>query len=357
MSRARIVTVGHAVPKRRGQPELWEEYFADYYANNRLARTVFRRSGVQYRHGVVDPLEEDISELSTSNRMSRYAEHGPPLAAAAVEKSLARAGRGPEEVGRLILVTCTGYVAPGADLLLADELGMSASLERMTLGHMGCYAALPALTTVADGVAARGGISVVVSLELTSLHVQPREEPMNREQLVSHALFGDAAAAAVMVPADARNEDSGKGFEFVDSAVLTDTTGLGEMSWRVTDQGFRMGLSPKVPEFLGRHVAGLVTGLLGRNGLTPEEVAAWAIHPGGPEIIDVVAGRLTLDEETVAPSRRVLAGYGNCSSATVLLILEEIISDEGVAAGGPVVALAFGPGLTLHAVLLRKAGP
>ena len=355
MSRARIISAGHAVPKRREQTELWEEYFAGYYANNRLARTVFRRSGVEYRHGVVDPLEEDISELSTSNRMSRYAEEGPPLAAAAVEKSLARAGVRADEVERLMLVTCTGYVAPGADLLLAHELGMSVNLERLMIGHMGCYAALPTLAAAADGVAARGGVSVVVSLELTSLHVQPREEPMDREQLVSHALFGDAAAATVLVPADARSEDFGRGLEFVDSAVLTDTTGLAEMSWRITDQGFRMGLSPKVPEFLGRHVAGLVTGLLGRNGLTPEEVASWAIHPGGPEIIDVVAERLSLDEETVVPSRRVLAGYGNCSSATVLLILEEIIADEGVASGGPVVALAFGPGLTLHAVLLKKA--
>ena len=355
MSRARIAAAGHAVPKRREQSELWEEYFAGYYANNRLARTVFRRSGVQYRHGVVDPLEEDISELSTSKRMSRYAEHGPPLATAAVEKSLARAGIQPDEVSRLTLTTCTGYVAPGADLLLADELGMSASLERLIVGHMGCYAALPALATAADGVAARGGVSVVVSLELTSLHVQPREEPMDREQLVSHALFGDAAAAAVLVPTDARTEGSGRGLEFLDSAVLTDTSGLGEMSWRVTDQGFKMGLSPKVPNFLGRHVAGLVTRLLERNGLSSEEVAAWAIHPGGPEIIDVVAERLALDEDTVAPSRRILAGYGNCSSATVLLILEEIISDESVASGGPVVALAFGPGLTLHAVLLKKS--
>lgn len=254
-----------------------------------------------------------------------------------------------------MLATCTGYVAPGADLLLADELGMSEGLERLTIGHMGCYAALPALATASDGVAARGGVAVVVSLELTSLHVQPREEPMNREQLVSHALFGDAAAAAILVPVDGRSEDSGRGLEFVDAAVLTDTAGLTEMSWRVTDRGFRMGLSPKVPDFLGRHVVGLVTGLLGRNGLAPEEVAAWAIHPGGPEIIDVVAGRLVLDEETVAPSRRILAGYGNCSSATVLLILEEILSDESIMSGGPVVTLAFGPGLTLHAVLLKKA--
>lgn len=343
------------MPKCRDQSELWEGYFAGYYADNRLARTLFRRSGVRCRHGVVDPLEEDISELSTSERMSRYAEYGPPLAAAAVEKSLARAGLRPEEVGRLLLATCTGYVAPGADLLLAEELGMPTNLERLMVGHMGCYAALPALATAADGVAARGGTTVVASLELTSLHVQPREEPMDREQLVSHALFGDAAASAVLVPADTRREDSGRGLDLLDSAVLTDTSGLGEMSWRITDQGFRMGLSPKVPDFLGRHVAGLVADLLERNGLSPEDVAAWAIHPGGPEIIDVVAGRLALGEQTVAPSRRILAGYGNCSSATVLLILEEILSDEGVAPGGPVVALAFGPGLTLHAVLLRKA--
>jgi len=127
----------------------------------------------------------------------------------------------------------------------------------------------------------------------------------------------------------------------------TDPSTADHMTWDVTDLGFRMGLSPRVPEVLSRHVGDVVDELLTGAGLRIEDVAGWAVHPGGPRILDVVRDQLGLGEERMAASRRVLAEHGNCSSATVLLVLEEL---GGV--DGPVVAMAFGPGLTLYATLL-----
>jgi predicted naringenin-chalcone synthase len=120
------------------------------------------------------------------------------------------------------------------------------------------------------------------------------------------------------------------------------------MTWDVTDQGFRMGLSSRVPDVLDSHVADLVHGLLANNGLSVSDVDGWAVHPGGPRIIDVVQARLGLSDEAVHPSRATLARHGNCSSPTVLTIL------DALAPAGPrhVVALAFGPGLTIYAILL-----
>jgi predicted naringenin-chalcone synthase len=80
------------------------------------------------------------------------------------------------------------------------------------------------------------------------------------------------------------------------------------------------------------------------------DVAGWAVHPGGPRILDVVRERLGLEEAQLGASRRVLADHGNCSSATVLLVLDELGDVDG-----PVVAMAFGPGLTLYAALLLPA--
>jgi predicted naringenin-chalcone synthase len=117
------------------------------------------------------------------------------------------------------------------------------------------------------------------------------------------------------------------------------------MSWQVTDLGFRMGLSPRVPSVLAGHVGSLVTGLLDRHGLTTAEVMGWAVHPGGPRILDVVAQQVGLDEAAMAPSREGLAAHGNCSSPTVLLIAEQLKA-------GPRMLMAFGPGLTLYAGLL-----
>ena len=122
------------------------------------------------------------------------------------------------------------------------------------------------------------------------------------------------------------------------------------MTWDVTDLGFRMGLSPKVPDVLSRHLGDVVDELLAGAGLRVEDVAGWAVHPGGPRIIDVVRDELGLREEQVGASRRVLAEHGNCSSATVLLVLQELADVDG-----PIVAMAFGPGLTLYAALLMPA--
>jgi predicted naringenin-chalcone synthase len=130
----------------------------------------------------------------------------------------------------------------------------------------------------------------------------------------------------------------------------TDSSTADHMTWDVTDLGFRMGLSPRVPDVLAKHVGDVVDELLGKAGLRVEDVAGWAVHPGGPRILDVVRDELGLTEGQMGASRHVLAEHGNCSSATVLLVLDELADVDG-----PVVAMAFGPGLTLYAALLLPA--
>jgi predicted naringenin-chalcone synthase len=123
------------------------------------------------------------------------------------------------------------------------------------------------------------------------------------------------------------------------------------MTWHITDLGFRMGLSSEVPEILSRHVDPFVRDLLAGHGLAVPDVATWAIHPGGPRILDVAQERLGLSDDALAASRDCLAAHGNCSSPTVLLILERLLGDTPPA-GSPMLLMAFGPGLTLYAALL-----
>jgi predicted naringenin-chalcone synthase len=120
----------------------------------------------------------------------------------------------------------------------------------------------------------------------------------------------------------------------------------------VTDLGFRMGLSPRVPDVLAVHVRKLVVDLLARHGLRIDDVDGWAVHPGGPKILDVVQERLALDDSALAASRNVLAAYGNCSSPTVLLVLNAL--RRRAAPPRRIVMLAFGPGLTLYGSLLER---
>jgi predicted naringenin-chalcone synthase len=330
---------GRALPATYAQEAVWEGFFAGHYAGVRAAERIFKAAGVRTRHAVANPMDEDLSNWGTGARMERYVTEALPLGKQAVAGALDAAGLPPGEVGLFAVVTCTGYATPGLDIRLASDLGMPRGLQRLLIGHMGCYAALPGLGAISDFVTARSRPAVLLCCELTSLHVQPAQRDM--EQVVAHALFSDAAAAVVVEPA------AGRGRRMAAMVARTDPSTADHMTWDVTDLGFRMGLSPRVPDVLARHVGEVVEELLDGAGLRSEDVAGWAVHPGGPRILDVVRDELGLSEVQMAASRRVLAEHGNCSSATVLLVLDELADVDG-----PIVAMAFGPGLTLYAVLL-----
>jgi predicted naringenin-chalcone synthase len=282
--------------------------------------------------------------------MRRYIAEALPLGKEAVGAALADAGLAPDDVGMFAVVSCTGYATPGLDIRIAADLAMGLDVQRLLVGHMGCYAAIPGLGAVADYVTSRGRPAVALCLELTSLHVQPPSG--DRGQLVTHALFGDAAAAVVVSPWPAADDDRSP-LEVLDIAAMTDPSTFDHMTWDVTDLGFRMGLSPEVPAVLGRHVGGFVAGLLERNGYSASDVDAWAVHPGGPRILSTVAAELALPDGALDASYGVLAEAGNCSSATILLILEAMRGPMTPGPGRVAVAMAFGPGLTLYAALLR----
>lgn len=354
----RIATVtghGSALPPAMSQQHLWDDFFDEHYAGARLAAKVWGSAGILTRRGVVDPSSEDISGWGTGARMQRFISEALPLGREAVGKALAGAGLDPADVGLFTVVSCTGYTTPGLDILLSRDLGMRDDTQRLHIGHMGCYAALPGLGAVSDYVVARGKPAVLLCVELTSLHIQPSTESARSatptaadlEQMVAHALFSDAAAAVVVEP-------DASGFAVVDAVARTDVGTADLMTWDVTDLGFKMGLSPKVPNVLAVKARPVVEELLDRNGLTVADISGWAIHPGGRKIVEVVGEALGLSEAQLAPSYAVLRDIGNCSSSTVLLVLDRLVQTSEIAVGGHLVAMAFGPGLTLCVTLLTR---
>lgn len=341
---ARIAGIGTALPPAYRQGDLWDEVFRRHFSRSRVAERIFTAAEVRSRHSATPPGELlAVAEWSTAQRMRRYGEAAPPLAIGAVREALAAAGTAPEELGLLVVASCTGYGTPGLDIELARALPLRPDARRLFVGHTGCHAALPTLATIADYVASHRRPAAMLCLELTSLHFQPASHEV--DQMVTHALFADAAAALVLRPDDA------PGLRVVDIATRADTSRSDHMTWDVTDLGFRMGLSPEVPDALESQVGPLVKDLLARNGREQSEVAAWAVHPGGPRILDAVQDGLSLPPQALQPSRNALAAHGNCSSPTVLLVLQSLLA-QGLPPG-PVVALAFGPGLTLYAALLE----
>lgn len=350
-----IAGIGVALPPRVRQDELWEGFFGRHYEGpaRALAQRIFANAGVRTRQAAVNPILEDVSGWSTDRRMRRYLTEAVPLGKEAVGRALSAAGVTAAEIGLFVVCSCTGYVTPGLDILLARDLAMAADTQRLFVGHMGCYAALPGLGAASDFVAARGRPALLLCAEVTSLHAQP--PTADTQQIVAHALFSDAAAAVVVLPAGGPGYAArGSGYAVLDVVAATDTSTADHMTWDVTDLGFRMGLSPRVPQVLAAHLRPLVDDLLARHALTLPEVGAWAVHPGGPRILTVAQRELALPPDGLAASREVLGRFGNCSSPTVLLVLDELIRRPD--RPDWVVLLAFGPGLTLYASLLNQVG-
>ena len=343
-----ITGIGTALPAPTTQDALWEGFFAEYFGHGRAAKLAFSASGIATRHAVVNPLVEDVSSWSTGARMERYLAEAMPLGKGALIEAFNAAGLSPEHVGLFAVVSCTGYATPGLDVRLARDLGMPSSMQRLNIGHVGCHAALPALGVVNDYVISHDKAAVLLCLELSSLHVQPTTADLG--QVFIHSLFSDAAAAIVVEPASG---PPGRGLQVVDLLTHTETASLDQMKWNITDLGFRMTLSRHVSDAVAGAIGPIVNELLARNSLSKEMVDAWAIHPGGPRILDAVEDRLLLGPGDLAASRQVLYDHGNCSSATILMVVDSIWRRLISSAGRNIVALAFGPGLSLYAALLR----
>ena len=341
-----IASIASAFPESVEQSTLWSSFFAEYFRHSRLAHAAFSASGIHTRHAVVNPIDEDLSQAPTSLRMERFITEALPLGKEAITQALSGAAIDPDVVGMFVAVTCTGYATPGIDTLLARDLGMSQELERILVGHVGCHAGIPALRIAHDFVATQHRPAIVVSLELPSLHLQPVG---SAGQIVPHALFSDAASAVVVQPATMDLN----GLRIIDFATRSILSSADDLTWQITDTGFRMELARRLPDVIGAEVAPLIAGLLDRHELGIGDIDHWAVHPGGPRVLDTVAAALGLDDAALGLSRSVLADHGNCSSATIFVILETLMGSRSLRGGERVVALAFGPGLTCVAVLLE----
>ncbi len=319
---------------------------------------LFRRSGVKRRGSVIleepngggpkqsfYPTPQTMIDRgpTTAERVRRYASEAPDLAVAAATQALQTAGVEPSQITDLIVVTCTGFVGPGVDIALIKRLGLSPEVGRIQVGFMGCHGAINGLRAAQGiGEACPESCTLLCAVELCSLHYY---YGWDKEKVVSNALFADGAAAAVLSRA-APSSPTPWSLKSTGSAVLPDSEDC--MAWRIGDHGFEMSLSPRVPQLIVEHLKPWLSRWLAKSDLAVEDVRSWAVHPGGPRILQATAEALSLEPKDTAISTQILAEYGNMSSPTVLFVLRRM---QEQAAEAPCVALAFGPGLSAEAAL------
>lgn len=375
-SRVAVMALGTAVPKyQASQPDVgrWmAESFEDRPALGRWLKKIYAGSGIDTRYACVPdflepphhsrlaPGQEPAETLTTAERMAVYERESVKLGTAAACDALETYCKLSNSsltavvasITHLIVVSCTGFFAPGLDMAIAQKLKLDSTVERTLVGFMGCAAAFNGLRVATQIVKSRPAARVlVVCVELCSIHIQPGTQ---REDLLSAALFADGAAACLVGERAVEQSDLFE-IDAFHTNVMPETKT--EMIWQIGDHGFSLRLSPKIPEHLAEAAPAGLQALWG-NRARP---GFWAIHPGGRAIIDRLVAILQLRPEEVTASRAVLGRYGNMSSATILFVLNDLrrqlrrTGQAGQTVAG--VAMAFGPGLVIEMARLTYVPP
>ncbi|ODA30395.1 type III polyketide synthase [Planctopirus hydrillae] len=334
--------------------------------HRRVMEMIYQGSGVKHRGSVLVGAEpddfiraDDRDEFffyereneedhgpSTQERMRQYEQHALPLAIKSSVAALRDAGQDAREITHIVTVSCSGFNSPGVDMGLIEELGLNRNTSRTHVGFMGCHGSFNGLR-VAHGYTAADPDAVVLmcSVELCSLH---HHYGWTTDKVIANALFADGSGAVIC--RSSKIEDRKPAYQLIRSGSFLVPNTKFAMSWRIGNHGFEMTLSQKVPALIEEHLVGWLTPFLAREGLTIKDIAGWAIHPGGPRILDSCLAALSLSNSHVAPAREVLEKHGNMSSSTILFVLDRMREEK---INGPVVALGFGPGLAIEAMLLK----
>ncbi|GGQ81118.1 type III polyketide synthase [Couchioplanes azureus] len=343
----RVAPAGPAI----AQQELFDSFYRDLFAEVPDAEKLFMSTRVDQRRLAWPPSEYYGDGWPGMRERIEAWERGV-LAMGRETVAGVLSGVDAQQVGSYTFVSCTGYAGPTPEMLLAKEFGLRQNLRRAFVGHMGCYAAFNGVKIGLDALAGRPDeLAMVTCAEVCSVHLRPEA---TKEQVVITGLFGDAGATALLAAAGGPlDPGDGSGPLLLGTHTEAHPETSSAMTWKVMDDAFRMTLSPYVPLYLAEAVKPFVERLLAPHGLDVTDVQHWAIHPGGPKIIEFVGERLDLPDAALQPSLDILSSWGNCSSPTVLLILDRILRQSRPAPGEHGVLMAFGPGLTMESALVR----
>jgi len=355
----RIVSIGTAVPDYSSRQDTILEFMQEEYRDadaSRKLKVLFHQSGINTRHSAIPDfsgsgerqLFPQTHELPVvSERMEVFRQKALPLAVKAVANAFEKIETNIADFGitHLITVTCTGLYAPGIDADLLLELGLPADTFRTSLNFLGCNAAFPAMKIADSIVKSHSDARVlVVCVELCTLHFQPKS---NSDNLLSNTIFGDGAAAVIMVSDDLAVDRNLKGFNLQGFCPLLLKKGKDLMGWNITPVNFEMILDAGIPEFLGNELEQLMVLVTEKLHLTQDSIDHWAVHPGGKKILETIQRKLNMQNNELGCSYDVLRNFGNMSSPTVLFVLNEIFKSNPKN-GETILVMGFGPGISIE---------
>jgi alkylresorcinol/alkylpyrone synthase len=358
----RIVAARGALPAHRYTQDEITAQFAEIVLTDQARRPVLERlhrsSTIQTRHLVL-PLDKYAMLEGFSEANDYFISSAVDLGTRAVQQALDAAGLSPSDVDVIVSTTVTGLAVPSLDARLVPLLGLRRDVRRVPLFGLGCVAGAAGIARTHDLLAGDpDGVAVLLSVELCSLTLQRDDESM--ANLVGSGLFGDGAAAVVLV-GERRARSMGlvgdDGTDQAPEVVATRSTFYPDservMGWDIGSNGFRLVLDSTVAEVVEDNLAGDVSAFLGEHDLVIDDVAHWVAHPGGPKVLEAMQRSLGLDDSALALTWESLAAIGNLSSSSVLHVLADTLERSPAGSGNPAVMTAMGPGFCSEIVLLR----
>jgi alkylresorcinol/alkylpyrone synthase len=327
--------------------EALKSQWQDGLENAAVLDRLHTRTGVGGRYFSL-PLEQ-YPPLDTFGKTNNaWIETAEQLGEQAIDCALKKVGLDRQQIGALFFVSVTGVSSPSVDARLVNRMRLAPNIKRNPIFGLGCVAGAAGLARAADYVRAYPDqIAVLLSIELCSLTWQ--RDDFKVANLIATGLFGDGAAA-VLVAGDQVNL---KGAKILDTASSFYPDTLDVMGWDISEKGFQVVLSPDVPKVVRENLGQDVDAFLAKHEMTRADVHSWIMHPGGPKVLEAVADALELRNGELQLSWQALERVGNLSSASVLVVLDQVMTQRRPPQGAHSILAAMGPGFCSEMLLLE----
>jgi predicted naringenin-chalcone synthase len=310
-----------------------------------LLMQVLAHPSIQSRYLAVDN-KDYIPLLKNEDpdiRVARFTQWALSLAVDAARKALDSCGVNPTEITAVFVNTCTGYICPGISTYLIEKLSLNKNVHAVDFVGSGCGGALPNLHSGESHVRLKSGnVALCISVEICTATFQMDNDP---SLLISNAIFGDGAAAAVLWDRSEGMKLSGYASQFAPQY-------RDDVRYVYKKGQLHNRLSSQLPKIICSLVPEFIQSFIVNQGISIDDISHWALHPGGDKMIVGLQQCLKLSNEHMAPTRSVLRDFGNMSSPTVLFIAERILK-ENTMLPKRMLLCAYGAGLSMHTYLLE----